>query len=391
MSPASNRPPIHKASHRLALLCVILLALASIGAGPPHLRSGHSRPLRLSPAAIRALVELKEGPQISASAAVLWDRRSRSVVWAHHPDLPLPMASTTKLMTVWLARQQLSPDDEVVVSPAALVGGSSIGLQAGDRISVRTLLYGALLPSGNDAATQLAIATAGNVPAFVDMMNAQAQAWGLQNTHFVNPHGLDAPDHVSSARDLAILADHVLQDPLLAQIVGTSSMNSDGYALFSTNQLLRTYDGAYGVKTGTTDAAGQVLIAAAKRGPNDVISVVLHSPNRFLETETMLDFYFQHWQWVDIWLPRDPLNSVQTANGGVFFLNVPRRPLLLERWQASQLQYYRALSLGGDSKYAGLLQVWLGEQKLLETPLTFTLWKSPTVVPMVKSPSSAVP
>ncbi|NOZ49935.1 MAG: D-alanyl-D-alanine carboxypeptidase [Chloroflexi bacterium] len=385
MPLASNTHSPHKPPW--AILLLILLALSSIAAGPPQLRSGHTRPIRLSPATIRSLTELRAGPQVDATAAIIMDRRSQTILWSKNADKALPMASTTKLMTAWVAMQHLQPDDIVIVSPAALVGNASIGLTTGEQVSVRTLLYGALLPSGNDAATQLAISAAGNVPTFVQWMNDQAQAWGLRNTHFVNPHGLDAPGHVSSARDLAVLADHVLNDPVLAEIVGTAAINIGGYALQSTNQLLSSFDGAYGVKTGTTDAAGEVLIEAARRPGGDVITVVLHSPNRFAETQQLLDFYFDHWQWIDVYLPASTLNTVMTPAGDRFVLSIPRRPLLLERWQVPQLQFYRALSFDVNSHRAGLLQVWLGEQKLLETPITFQLLANP-ISPAPVSPQA---
>ncbi|NOZ71008.1 MAG: D-alanyl-D-alanine carboxypeptidase [Chloroflexi bacterium] len=389
MSLASNSHPPRK--HLWILLLLVSLALGSIAAGPPYLRSGYDQPLRLAPADIQALSEIKAGPQIDALAAIIVDRRSNTVLWSRNADMAVPMASTTKLMTALLALQVLQPDDVVVVSSAALVGNASMGLQAGEQISVRALLYGALMVSGNDAATELAIAAAGNVPAFVQRMNEQALAWGMKDTHFVNPHGLDAPGHVSSARDLVTLAQHVLENPLLAEIVATRRTTIAGYTLVSTNQLLGTYEGVYGVKTGTTDAAGQVLIAAARRPGGDVITVVLNSPDRFTETTRLLDYYFEHWRWVTIQLRPDVLNTVRGPNGSLFALTGPSRPLLLERWQIPQLRLYRSLSFDLNSQPAGLLQVWLAEQKLLETPLDFKLLLAPTTAPHPTTVPKATP
>lgn len=372
-------------------MLLVSLALGSIAAGPPYLRSGYDQPLRLAPADIQALSEIKAGPQIDALAAIIVDRRSNTVLWSRNADMAVPMASTTKLMTALLALQVLQPDDIVVVSSAALVGNASMGLQAGEQISVRALLYGALMVSGNDAATELAIAAAGNVPAFVQRMNEQALAWGMKDTHFVNPHGLDAPGHVSSTRDLVTLAQHVLENPLLAEIVATRRTTIAGYTLVSTNQLLGNYEGVYGVKTGTTDAAGQVLIAAARRLGGDVITVVLNSPDRFSETTRLLDYYFEHWRWVTIQLGPNVLNTVRGPNGSLFALTGPSRPLLLERWQIPQLRLYRSLSFDLNSQPAGLLQVWLAEQKLLETPLDFKLLLAPTTAPHPTPVSKAPP
>ncbi len=351
---------------------VIFLALASIGAGPPVLRSGHTaRPLHLSAGQIEALLAERSGPAVDASAAALVDRPSNTVLFAKNADMPLPMASTTKLMTVLKALETLAPDQVVMVPEAALVGGASMGLRAGERLSVRALLYGALLPSGNDAAMALALNAAASEDAFVAWMNEQAAAWGLQNTHFANPTGLDAPNHASSARDLAALGRRALDDPLLASIVRQPEATIEGYNLKNTNDLLTTFAGAYGVKTGTTDAAGQVLIGAAKRSDSDAIVVVMNSPDRYTEAGRLLDFYFGHWFWLDPGLRRDVLNRVTAPDGTSYLLHTPSQPLFLSRWQASQLRTFRRFSFDKVNQPNGVYEVWLGDQKLLETPIQF--------------------
>ena len=302
--------------------------MTAIAAGPPVMRSGHEQPLRLSSGQVQSMLEMETGPSVDAPSALLADYPSNTVLWSKAADEPLPMASTTKLMTALLALNKLPPD-EIITAPAeALVGGASMGLEAGELVGVETLLYGALLPSGNDAAMTLAIRADGSEADFVERMNAEATAWGLTQTNFVNPHGFDAPGHVSSARDLMSLARRVLDVPLLAQIVRTAQATVGGYQLVNTNELLTSYPGAYGVKTGTTDEAGEVLIAGAARTGGNALTVVMNSPDRYAETQRLLDFYFDHWQWSDPRLDHDALNRVTGPDGAHYLLRSPSPPSL---------------------------------------------------------------
>ncbi len=352
-------------------LVLVLLTLCSVAAGPPGLSSGHARPLRMSPAQVESVVAVRKGPEIGASAASLVDRQSNKVLWSKRANVVLPMASTTKLMTVLVALATLSPAQIVTVPEAALIGNASMGLKAGDQVSVESLVYGALLPSGNDAAMTLALTAAGSKGAFVQRMNQRAIDWGMAETHFENPHGLDEPGHVSSARDLISLAQHALDEPLVSTVVGTSSTTVEGYFLTNTNKLLLNYDGAYGVKTGTTDTAGQVLIAAASRPNGDALSVVLNSPDRFAETPLLLDHYFDYYEWADLRLESNALNRMTGPDGSVYVLRTPERPLFLPKWQVSQLRTLRIISFDSAAQPAGLYQVWLGEEKLVESPILF--------------------
>ena len=351
---------------------ILLLAWLSMAAGPPIWKSNHDHPIYLTQGQIAALNRIQQGPPTQSRAGILQDAPSKATLWQWNADQPLSMASVTKLMTVLVALETLSPDDVVTVPQAAIIGNASMGLHAGQQVRVLTLLYGALLPSGNDAAMTLAIAAAGSEKAFVRKMNQRAQAWGLHETHFANPHGLDAPDHYASARDLAQLAHRALANPLIAQIVATPAITIEGFHLQNTNQLLTTYPGAYGVKTGTTDNAGQVLIAAARRSQGDVLTVVMHSPDRYAETRGLMDFYFQHWIRLDVGLKRDVLNRVTGPDGTRYLLTTPPLPLLLQRWQVPELRTKRLITFDAATHQpAGMYQVWLGEEKLLERSITF--------------------
>ncbi len=354
---------------------ITLLAWLSVAAGPPIWKSNHPQPIRLTWGEAHEVIALARGPRTRSRAGLLQDRTSGTVLWAWRAQDPLPMASVTKLMTVLLALESLDPQQTITV-PAAAVNNlppdsARMGLQPGQRVQVLTLLYGALLPSGNDAALALAIAAAGSEKAFVDQMNARAQAWGMKTTHFVNPHGLDAPGHVASAQDLALLAQRALANPLIARIVATPSMDLEGFHLKNTNELLTSFPGAYGVKTGTTDAAGQVLIAAARRPGGDALTVVMHSQDRYAETTDLLNFYFQHWVWVDVGLPRDVLNRATGPDGTRYLLVTGPVPLFIPRWQQAQLRPVRRIQFDRKGQPRGVYQVWFGPQKLLETPITF--------------------
>jgi D-alanyl-D-alanine carboxypeptidase len=234
--PSDTRPSPTRSSlrpargGRPALALLMLLAWLSVAAGPPVWRSNHVRPISLTQGQIREMTAIVQGPPTQSRAGVMMDVGSNAQLWQWNADTALPMASVTKLMTVLVALETLSPDDVITVPAEALAipaGYVRMGLKAGQKVQVLTLLYGALLPSGNDAALALAIAAAGSEQAFVDKMNARAAEWGLSHTHFVNPHGIDAPEHYASARDLAQLAIRVLKNPLIAEIVAGISTSAD--------------------------------------------------------------------------------------------------------------------------------------------------------------------
>jgi len=206
------------------------------------------------------------------------------VLVARNARARVPIASITKLMTVIVALKHLKPDEVVTVTKgAAQVGESRIPLQAGQRISVRDLLEGALIQSANNAADALAAASAGgDIARFVGWMNERARRLGLRDTHFVRPDGLDAPGHVSSARDVAVLAQVAMHLPIVRQIVATSSAPIEGgaFTVHTWNDLLGRFPGLIGVKTGHTDDAGWCEVAAARRAGYTIYAVLLGEPTR---------------------------------------------------------------------------------------------------------------
>jgi D-alanyl-D-alanine carboxypeptidase (penicillin-binding protein 5/6) len=206
------------------------------------------------------------------------------VLAAHDARARVPIASITKLMTVIVALQHLKPTDVVTVTQgAAQVGESRIPLRAGQRITVEDLLEGALIQSANNAADALAAAAAGgDITTFVGWMNAKAKQLGLRDTHFVRPDGLDAPGHVSSARDVATLARVAMHLKIVREIVATPSDTiEDGtFTVHTWNDLLGRFPGLIGVKTGHTDDAGWCQVAAARRPGYTIYAVILGSPSR---------------------------------------------------------------------------------------------------------------
>jgi len=257
--------------------------------------------------------DVASGPALSADAAILIDGRTARTLWARGADQGRAPASTTKMMTALVALRRGQPDEQVVVgAAAAATPGSSAGLHAGDRYTLGALLRALLLRSGNDAAVAIAIHIAGSVGAFAALMNAQAAALGLQNTHFVNPHGLTAPFHFSSARDLALIARAGLQVPAFAALVDSTEAEIQGSdrlqreirrELHNTNRLLLAYDWVDGVKTGTTTAAGNCLVASGTRNGFRLIAVVLHSDDRWGDALRLLQWGYAHFSNVPVALP----------------------------------------------------------------------------------------
>lgn len=214
-------------------------------------------------------------------------------------------ASTTKMMTALIALENYDLDREVTV-PAMNISPYKIGLVAGEKIKVKDLLYGALVASGNDAAETLAAAHPMGREKFIETMNQRAGELHLLDTHFVNPTGFDAPDHYSTALDLARLAAYALRNPTFAEIVATektSIYSSDKiyeHKLTNINQLLGKLPGVKGVKTGYTEGSGETLVALAEREGHQILTVVLGSDDRFGETEKLIEWAFANYNWIDL-------------------------------------------------------------------------------------------
>lgn len=236
---------------------------------------------------------------ISAVSAIVIEAQTGTVLYEKNADERRAMASTTKIMTALLTIEAGDPDREFTVDPLAIrVEGTSMGLREGDRVSRRDLLYGILLPSGNDAANAAAVSVAGSIPAFVEKMNERAQQLGLSDTHFVTPSGLDADGHYTTARDLAKLAAFAMHDELFREIVSCTSADVEfgnppyQRTLYNSNKMLKRYSGAIGVKTGFTDNARRCLVSAAERDGVTLVAVTLNAPDDWNDHTKMLDYGF---------------------------------------------------------------------------------------------------
>lgn len=236
-----------------------------------------------------------EVPALSASGVILIDGLSGKEIFSVNPDHRRPMASLTKIMTALLVLENHRLNEVVTVAPIAEnVGGSTVGLKPGDRYSVANLVKALLLPSANDAAYALAIFDGRSVGSFVKTMNERAMALGLKNTHFANPAGLDSPMQFSSPRDLAWLTMAALKNSYFRQTVGTRTAeiaSSEGktVGLLNTNELLRSHDDVYGVKTGTTDRAGECLIVLFRENDRPYLLVLLGSKDRYTDSQRVIE------------------------------------------------------------------------------------------------------
>ncbi|MBV9329291.1 MAG: D-alanyl-D-alanine carboxypeptidase [Chloroflexi bacterium] len=243
-------------------------------------------------------------PPVTAAEVAVVDDASGLLLYGANPHAREAPASTTKIATAVVTLEHAADLDQPVrvsvdgLKMAATDGSSIMGLSPGQHVTLETLLDGLLLPSGNDAAEQLAISVGESRASFVDWMNALAtDELGLRDTHFVNPSGLDADGHYSSAYDLAQLARRAMREDVFREIVATPEIRAEGFVLVGHNPLIGVYPGADGVKTGTTDDAGKVLVGSAMRNGRRVYVVVMHSDDIQTDTAALLDWAWQEFSW----------------------------------------------------------------------------------------------
>ena len=253
---------------------------------------------------------------VSAQKAIVMDAQTGRVYFEKDADSRSLIASTTKIMTALVVCRQCNVLDRVQIPKEAVgIEGSSMYLREGEVLTVQELLYGLMLHSGNDAAVALAIYCGGTVEGFVGLMNDQAQRLGLTNTHFENPHGLDSPEHYSTARDLAVLAAYAMEDPIFAKTVATKTVRAGQRSLQNHNKLLWRLDGADGVKTGFTKASGRVLVSSATRNGRRVICVTINDGNDWVDHATLLENAFSRYTLRQIVAEGDFIGTVEVAGG----------------------------------------------------------------------------
>ena len=243
---------------------------------------------------------------LKAKSAILMEESTGNILYESNPDERLPIASVTKVMTMLLIMEavdsgKISLDDMVTVSENAMsYGGSTMFLETGEQLTVNDMLKGIAVASANDGCVAMAEHLAGSESAFVDMMNERAKELGMENTHFMNTNGLDEDDHYSSARDVAIMSRELMKHETIFNYtsIWMDTLRGGKFQLANTNKLIRFYDGANGLKTGSTSKALCCLSAAAKRNDMQLIAVVLGAPTsaeRFASAKSLLDYGFANY------------------------------------------------------------------------------------------------
>ncbi|MBQ4549694.1 MAG: D-alanyl-D-alanine carboxypeptidase [Oscillospiraceae bacterium] len=253
--------------------------------------------LRTAAILVAAVLFLCPVSALSAEKAIVLDAATGRALYEKHADDRSLIASTTKIMTALIICQRCNVLDRVKI-PAEAVGveGSSMYLKEGEVLTVQELLYGLMLRSGNDAAEALAIYCGGTVEGFAELMNDKARELGLRDTHFVNPHGLDAPGHHSTARDLAVLSAYAMADPIFARTVGAKSVTVGERVLTNHNKLLWQLPGCEGIKTGYTKAAGRILVSSASREGRRLICVTINAPDDWNDHKALLEDGFSRYE-----------------------------------------------------------------------------------------------
>lgn len=247
----------------------------------------------------------RDVPELSARAVYIKDLGTSTVLYQKDANLPLPIASTTKIMTAMVASEYFRPNSVLKVRMGADVSGARVGLLFGEELTFRSLLYGMLLSSGNDATYTVAENYPGGILGFVSAMNKKANELSLQNTHFDNPAGFDNPRHFSSAKDLAVIAEEALKNTSLTRIFATKDTNIVSvdkkytHKLSNLNKLLSQVKGVMGVKTGFTEGAKENLVSYVDRGGHQILTVVLGSNDRFGESTKLIEWVYENFIWAE--------------------------------------------------------------------------------------------
>lgn len=253
---------------------------------------------------------------VSAKSAVLIDAKTGRILYEKNKNEQSLIASTTKIMTALVVCEHCNVLDRMQIPREAVgIEGSSIYLQEGEILTIQELLYGMMLHSGNDAATALAIYCGGTVEGFAELMNDTARKLGMKNSHFVNPHGLDAPNHYSSAYDLAVLAAYAMENPIFQKTVSAKNMKFGQRYLSNHNKLLWRVAGADGVKTGYTKAAGRILVSSATRNDRRLVAVTINAPDDWNDHVVLLESGFRDFRLVQVVDAGEVVDTLEVFGG----------------------------------------------------------------------------
>lgn len=291
-----------KIFYSILIFLLILLNFSTVCADDVDNEGEFENTVEVTASSVTAL------PKTNSRRYIVYDRISKSMIIGKNEDVKSAMASTTKIMTSIVILEKADLDEMVTVSAkAGGTGGSRLGLKKGDKASVKNLLYGLMLRSGNDAAVALAEHVGGSVKEFAELMNEKASELGLTNTHFVTPHGLDDANHYTTALELAKLTDYAMNNETFAKIVGTKSItiyiNNQPRQINNTNELLGTLNGVVGVKTGFTNNAGRCLVTETKRNNMDIITIVLGADtkkDRTKDSVNLIEYTFSKYKMYNV-------------------------------------------------------------------------------------------
>lgn len=253
-------------------------------------------------------------PKLSSRYALVLDRDSKAILYSKDENKRVPMASTTKIMTAIVLIENLGVNNDFtlntqieVCKQAGTIGGSRLGLKTGDKITINDLLYGLMLCSGNDAAIQIAVSIGGSVEGFANLMNQKAEELGLKDSHFVTPHGLDMPEHYTTAYELALIADYALNIEKISEVVKTKTytvaINGNSKTITNTNELLGYLNGVNGVKTGFTNGAGRCLVTSVNRNGFNIVTVVLGADTKKIRTKdsiSLIEYTYANYERIDL-------------------------------------------------------------------------------------------
>lgn len=323
----------------------------------------------------------------SAKAMCVLEKDSKRVIYSHNMDASLPMASTTKVMTAITVIQNCDNLDELIQVDDCSIGveGTSIYLRKGEVVSVRDLLYGLMLRSGNDAATALACHIGGSVEEFAKKMNELAVKIGAKNSNFVNPHGLDNKNHYTSAYDLALISAYALNNPIFKEIVSTKSHVieatnvSDKRYLTNKNRLLSSLNSCCGVKTGFTSKAGRCLVSAVERNNTTYVCVVLNCGPMFEESASLLNSCFEIYENKKIIDKNSEIFNEYILNGneGRLYLYAEEDfcyPMRKDEFKDLRLEYNVELKDAQVNEEVGEIKVFF-KNHLIKTVKLFTINK----------------
>ncbi len=360
--------------HKHILLLLSLLSLLSTGFGPSVLTDSDMPVRRVTPYQLRMMREIPS-PELSAPAYILANAATGEILLAKNMHERRSVASMTKMVTALVALERGRQDQMVTIEARDLRGVYSVMLlRSGEELTLRQLLFMLLISSDNAAANAIARAVAGDVRTFVGWMNEYAQRMGLADTHFANPYGYDHPENYSSAFDMAIIGRLAMANPVIADIVRRPEAIAAWRNLISTNELLNTYSGAIGIKTGTTPQAGECLATMVNRPTGRAISVVMGSEHRFHDTRMLMDYHYANFAELNIALPYNALNRYQDLEYNWHAIGLRGSlTVLVKPWQLDTVRVYRQIDNiapnPSQDEPIGRLIVSLDGRLLTEVPM----------------------